>query len=98
MDTHKEHYGKAYSFRALDVQNTAKVSTVDRFTNVELMKVVRTDKKHVNTTKSRKISYFVHGMRHTITYNILHLVFQGKIQGRCLKARRGIGLSNQQEN
>lgn len=81
---------KLEAFELWTYRRMLRISWIDHVTNVEVMKRMGKDKEVINTVKTRKLSYFGHVMRHPEIYNILHLVLQGKVEGKRGPGRRRI--------
>ena len=64
-----------------------RISWRDRVTNLEVLRRMNTNKELLPTIKQRKLMYFGHVMRNE-KYRLLHLIIQGKIEGRRAQGRR----------
>ena len=64
-----------------------RISWRDHVTNLEVLQRANTSAHLLTSIKERKLLYFAHVMRNE-KYRLLHLIIQGKIQGRRLPGRR----------
>ena len=64
-----------------------RISWRDRVRNEDVLARLHTDRTLLTAIKTRKLEYFAHVMRNK-KYHLLHLIIQGKIEGRRSAGRR----------
>ena len=64
-----------------------RISWRDHVTNVEVLRRMNTESELMMLVKKRKLTYFDHVMRNE-KYNLLHVIFQEKTEGRRAQGRR----------
>lgn len=75
-----------------------KISYTEHITNVEVLAKMGKDKEIIHTVKTRKFKYFAHIMRHPEKYGILHIIIQGKINGKRPRGRRRLSWMGDMRN
>ena len=78
---------KINAFEMWVYRRILKISWMDRVTNAEVLARMNTSLTLLISVKKRKLLYFGHVMRNE-KYRLLHLIIQGRIEGRRAPGRR----------
>ena len=78
---------KIEAFEMWVYRRLLRISWRDRVRNEDVLARLHTDKTLLTAIKTRKLEYFAHVMRNK-KYHLLHLIIQGKIEGRRSAGRR----------
>jgi len=78
---------KINAFEMWIYRRILKISWRDHVTNKDVLKRMNTERNLLYTVKKRKLMYFGHVMRNE-KYRLLHLIIQGRIEGRRTPGRR----------
>jgi len=78
---------KINAFEMWIYRRILKISWRDHVTNKDVLKRMNTERNLLYTVKERKLMYFGHVMRNE-KYRLLHLIIQGRIEGRRTPGRR----------
>lgn len=81
---------KLQAFEMWVYRRLLRISWVERVSNEEVLRRLHKEPEINKNIKIRKLEYFAHVIRHPERYNVLHLIMQGKIQGKRGPGRRRI--------
>lgn len=79
---------KLQAFEMWVYRRLLRISWVDKVRNEEVLSRLSKQPEINKNIKIRKLEYFAHVIRHPERYNVLHLIMQGKIEGKRGPGRR----------
>ena len=78
---------KINAFEMWVYRRMLRISWRDHISNIDVLSQMNTQQSLLPSIKKRKLLYFAHVMRND-KYRLLHLVIQGRIEGRRTRGRR----------